>query len=366
MGMFSFLQKGSITSGNALPEIFPFQILQNKFVEADVSSTFVKILTDTIERTSGLPKKYEPLLWDNCVQNEATKGLISHLADAMTCQKDIYLVYVSAVNVLREATREEEEKIKADYEKRGESKVGVYISFKKYSKSEMLKIYSAFEHCVLASLHKTLNLSKAVQIKVSELRSSVALMDSSVAMDQARSMADALACGKDILLDVKDMIETATPDTSTTEKAIAFLEAKKAFILGLPTSYISGLQTTGIGSTGEADMRAVERGLKNYFVSIIRPTLKALFGVDVEFKTQDFRQMASALEILKTFELVDNNLISFESKQELISRMFDLDVDEEKKNIKKELKTSEANSNANTQAPNSDNQNQNTQGSRFA
>jgi len=62
MGMFDFLSKASISSGNALPEIYPFSIIQSVFVESDVSSTFVKILTDTMERTSGLPNKYEPLL----------------------------------------------------------------------------------------------------------------------------------------------------------------------------------------------------------------------------------------------------------------------------------------------------------------
>src|SRR5690606_29068033 len=152
--------------------------------------------------------------------------------------------------------------------KRGESETGVFISFKGYRRTDMLTIYSNLEYCILASLHKTVNIAKAVQIKINDLRASVSLNDSEVARAQARSIATALGKGKDVYLDVKDIIEAARIDTAPTEKAIGFLDAKRAFILSLPLSYISGLQTPGIGSTGEADARAVDNGLKQYFLTV--------------------------------------------------------------------------------------------------
>ena len=86
------------------------------------------------------------------------------------------------------------------------------------------------------------------------------------------------------MTDKEDEITNATPDISTDEKAILFLDAKRAYILSLPWLYVTGEQT-GIGASGENDMRAVERGLKQYFVSIIQPVVKALWGVETEFKS---------------------------------------------------------------------------------
>lgn len=352
MGLFNFLAGGSSTD-NGLEEIFPLNVVKNDFIRTDIVSTYIKILTDTVERTFGIKPELEPLLWDNCVQTDATEGLITLLANAMTDQKDLFLVYVPSVKVLRVATSQEEKQIREDYKTKGESKVGVFISFKKYRRTQMLNIYSDFEYCVLGSLNKTLNISKAVQVKISDLRGSVSLVDSEVAKSQGKAIANALSNGKDIMIDAKDTIETATPDTSATEKAIGFLDAKKSWILSLPTSYVSGLQTPGIGSTGEADMRAVERGLKQYFVSIIRPTLESLFGIKVEFKSQDFRQIDTALEVLKTFDLVTDENISATSKLNIIARVFELDLDQEKKNLEKEAKEREKESKKNQPSINS-------------
>lgn len=329
---FSFLSKSSKQLGDSeIAEIFPFTLKQDIFNRADILATYTKILTDTVERTHGITKKVEPLLWDSCVQSEVSEGLVTMLAQAMTDKSDLFLVYSNSVGILRKATHEEQQKIRADYEKDGESTEGVYISFKHYRRTDMLTIYSNLEYCVLASLNKTLNISKAVQIKINDLRASVSLNDSEIARSQARSIAQALGNGSDVMIDSEDTIETATPDTSSTEKAISFLDAKRAYILGLPIAYVSGLQTPGIGSTGEADMRATERGLKQYFVSIIQPVLKEIFKIETEFKSQDFRQMTTALEVLKTFDLVSDENMSRDAKREIIARVFDLDFEKEEK-----------------------------------
>lgn len=336
--------KKSLTSGESgIPEIFPLSLTNLDFSRADILATYTKILTDTLERTHGIPNDYEPLLWDNCVQSETSEGLVTLLVEAMLTKSDLFLVYVPSVNVLRKATEDEKREILNDYKERGESTNGVYISFKKYRRTDMLLIYSALEYCVIASLNKNVNLSKAVQFKMHELRSSVSLADSAVAVDQAKSIAEALRCGNDVFLDSQDIITTATPDIGPTEKAITFLDAKRAFILGLPLAYISGIQTGGIGSTGEADTRAVERGLKQYFVSILQPVLQAVFGIKVEFKSQDFRQMSSALDALRTFDLVSDENLSRQSKQEILARMFDISLEDEQKALKAEALEREAN-----------------------
>lgn len=336
---FLSLFKGKDVAGNSeLPDIFPLSVDSVAFIKSDIEATYTKILTDTLERTHGIPKEVTPLLWDNCVANETQYGLVSLLVNAMVNQRDLCIVYKKALKVIRVATREEEVKIKKDYTDTGVSTEGVFISFRNYHRTNMLKIYSALEYCILTSLHKTVNISKAVQIKISDLRSSVSLADASVPEAQARALALALKNGMDVFLDVKDQITTSTPDVSPTEKAIGFLDAKRAFYLGLPLAYISGLQTGGIGASGEADTQAIERGLKQYFFTIIHPVLLALFEADTEFKSQDFKQMNSALEALRTFELVSDNVLSNASKKDIIARMFDIDPEEEQENLEDEAK----------------------------
>lgn len=340
MGIFNFgFKTSSVSSSDSeIQEIFPLELDKNVFIESDLLNIYAKILTDTFERTHGVPKEKQSLMFDNCVQNESSEGLITLLATAMLKKTELFLVYIPSLNILRRADHAEQQLIRADYQKNGDSPKGVFISFRNYKRTDMLKIYSSFEYCVLGSLNKTLNISKAVQIKMNDLRASVSLNDSEIAKAQARSIATALGHGNDVLLDAKDVVETATVDTSSTEKAIAFLDAKKAFILGLPLAYINGEQSTGLTTTGEADTLAVERGLKQYFVSIMKPVLKAIFKIDVEFKSEDFRQMTTALETVKTFDLVDDEILSRTTKQEIIARVLNIDLDEELKNLEDEAK----------------------------
>lgn len=323
-------------TGNELPDIYPMALDAKLFCKTDMLATYAKILTDTVERTQGIPEDDEHILWDSCEQSHSSEGLVTLLAQAMVDKSDLYLVY-NETKVLRRATNEEQSQIQKDYREKAESSIGVYVSFKKYRRTDMLEIYAALEYSVLASLHRTVNVSKAVQVKISDLRKSVSLADAGIALAQAQAIADALSRGKDVAMDKNDEITTATPNIEPTEKAIAFLDSKRAFILGLPLAYISGLQTGGIGTTGEADMRAVERGLKQYFLTIIQPVLKALLKIeDLSFRSQDFRQVQAGLEALKAFELATDDYLSKQAKIDILRRMFELDPDEEQKNLEDE------------------------------
>jgi hypothetical protein len=313
---------------NEMREIFPFLFTQDDFVRIDVVSIFVKILTDVVERSHGLSDDQSALLWDNCLKSSKNDGLITMLSKSIYHRGELFLVYDASVNVVREATQDEKVTIRSDYEKQAESQVGIYVSFKNFVKIDMIKLYSGLEHSTICSLYKTMNLSKAIQLKMSDLRSSTALNDSTTAVTQAKSIADGLAKGKDILLDSKDSIETATPQLDSTKASIAFLDAKRAFYLGLPSSYINGEQTGGMNANGDIDQRAVERGLRSYFFSIVKPVLEQLFKVKIKYKSQDTRQIAQALEALKVFELTDESLVSMEQKKAIIESLLDIDADE--------------------------------------
>ncbi len=341
MSWFSFLGVGQ-PAASGIEQIFPLACPLDRFIRSDLLATYLKILTDVAERTHGLSEDERKLLWDSCVQSDGGEGLLTMLSTAMLDKTDLFLVYVPSVKVLRRATDDEERQIRVDYKALGTSTVGVFVSFKNYRLTDMLLVYSALEYCVLSSLHKTVNISKAVQVKMSDMRASVSLGDSQVVIDQARSIAEALRKGQDILLDAKDVVTTATPDVTPTEKTIAFLDAKRAYYLTLPLAYITGLQSGGIGSTGEGDTKAVERGLRLYFVSIMQPVVQAVFGKPVEFRSQDFRQIESALDVLKTFDLVSDLYLSAETKRTVAARMFDVDPEEEALIIEAEAKAAAA------------------------
>ncbi len=323
---------GGGSSETELPDVFPMPIVQSEFVCTDVRNIYAKILTDAVERTQGIPPKLAGLLWDNCLQSESSKGLISLLAGAMESKAELFLILDKTTSVLRKATPEEERVIKADYEKKAKSELGIFVSFKEYKKTDMVKLYSALEYYAISALNKNLNLSKAIQYKMADLRGGVSLSDSAMVKVQGAQMAANLRNGKDIMTDAKDIIETAKPDITPVKEALMFIDNKRCFYLGMPMSYVDGEQTGGIGSTGEGDARAVERGLKLYYFSILKPVIEELFSCKTSYKSQDFRLFDSGFNALKAFELSGERYITAENKQAIVESLFGLeeqDIDQE-------------------------------------
>lgn len=306
-----------------LPDIFPFPWKEVEFIFNDVKTVYSRILTDVLERTEGIPDDHQALLWDNCVASETSDGLISLLAKGMVDKQDVCLIYRKDLKVIRKATATEETTIKEAY-KKGEKVDGIYVTFKNYDRSDMLKLYSALEYCTAHGLHKSMNLSKAMQLKFNDLRASVADGDKSEILRQATAIAEALKAGKDVAMDAKDLLETAKPDVTAASKAMEFIDQKRSFYLGLPASYITGLARQGLGDSGEGDTKAVERGLKPYYFSIIKPVIETLFGVTTSFKSDDFAGLSASLEMLKTFEITEDVYLSEDNKRTLVNRRFGL------------------------------------------
>lgn len=318
-----------------LPVLYRMGIEADEFLRTDIRNIYQKILTDTLERTQGIPEKFQPLLWDNCLQSESSSGLVNLLAEAMESKADLAMIVNKSLGTIRKATSEERQKIDADYKANGKSPIGVFVSFRNYDKTDMIRLYSALEYCVIASLNKTLNLAKSVQFKMSEMRGTVNLKDSKDVVEQGISIATQLAAGKDVMLDKEDEIVTATPDVTAIKEGMAFIDSKRSFYLGMPISYINGEQTTGIGSTGEADAKATDRGLKSYFFSIIKPVVEAVFECSVSFKSQDITQIDAALNALKVFDLVGENFLSAENKLLVINKLLGVDGKLEKPAVDK-------------------------------
>lgn len=317
--LFSF---PSISSTVTLPNIYKLPVEQLAFVETDIKTIYSKILTDVLERTTGIKDDQLPVLWDNCLQSETSKGLVSLLADAMAGKKDLFLIYSKQLGTLREATSDEQSKIKDAYSKGNAVEGELFVSFKNFTKSDLIRFYSIIEYCIVSGLYKQANVAQALQFKMKNLRGTVAVNDKEEVKTQVQAMAEALGKGSDVYMDAEDKIENASPSVDPIKEGIALVQGKKCFYLGMPLSYVNGEITKGISDTGEGDSKAVERGLKAYYYSIVKPVVEAMFGIKTSFNTHDFRMVEAANEVLKTFELVGEEYISQENKLLIVNKLF--------------------------------------------
>lgn len=317
--LFSF---PTISTNVSIGEIYKLPIASIAYVDTDIRTIYSKILTDVLERTSGITDEQLPVLWDNCLQSETNQGLVSLLADAMAGQKDLFMVYSKQLGTLRLANSSEEQKIKEAYKAGAGSKEGVYVSFKNYKRSDLILFYSLIEYSIIGGLYKQASVAQSLQFKMKNLRGTVATNDREAVKAQVKSMAESLAAGKDIYLDSEDTITNASPSVEPINEGLALVQGKKCFYLGMPLSYVNGEITKGISDTGEGDSKAVERGLKSYYYSIIKPVVEAMFEIKTSFNTHDFRMVEAANEVLKTFELVGEEYISSENKLLIVNKLF--------------------------------------------
>lgn len=323
MGAFSWITGNN--NKQDLLDLYPMPIANAAFVKIDVVNLYKRILTDAFERCDGIPEAAKPLLWDNCLKSNKQDGLVTLLANAMYAKADLFLVYRSDLKVIRVADQAEMLTIKSDYEKTGESKTGIYVTFKNFEVTDMVKFYSGLEYCAVAGLWKQGNLSTAIQFKISDLRSSVSLADKASAQTQAQAIVNALAEGKSVSMDAKDLIETQAPDLTATKASIDFVTQKRASYLGLPASYFDGEQSSGtMSDSGKADEKAVDRGLKGWFVAICKPVADGIFKVTCEYKSDDNEGTTVALQMLKDFDLTSNEFLSADNKQKQINKAFGL------------------------------------------
>jgi hypothetical protein len=314
-----------VTLTPEIPNIWPLDVKEEVFIEQDLKALFQKILTDVCERTHGIPQDQINLLFDNCHAGSPTKGLITLLADAMYAKSELYVVYNPSLGVLRVATDEEKKQIREDYAKSAQSTVGTFITFKNFDRKDILQLYSMLEYCLIGGLHKSVKLSMAVLLKMNALREAVGAIDAPDVVAQAQDIAKSLSEGKDVLLDAKDILEMIKPDLTSVEKGMEFLNQKRAFYLGFPQSYISGQTHGGLGDSGTGETKAIDRGLKAFYYSIIKPVVEKIFSVETTFKSNDLSHLPQALEVLKAFEITGDEYLPQDQKQIIVSKVFDLE-----------------------------------------
>lgn len=332
MSWFSFLQAPK-PSGD-LPEIFPVPIKQKDFIAIDVQAIYTRILTDVFERTDGLNDDQIKLLWDSCMASDIQDGLVTLLAKAMRDKSDLFLIYFADLKLIRKANSNEQSVIRIGYGKKAEpvnldgGGVGIYVTFKSMTKSDMVSFYSALEYCAIGGVWKQGNISKALQLKFKGMRGNISLDDAGDPKAQGQSLARGLSAGQDIMIDAEDMVENAKPDLKASQSMLDLVSKKQSFYLGLPASYWDGETSGAMNDSGKADAKAVDRGLRPYFCSIAKPVVDGLFSIKVTFKSNDFEMLDSALNVLKTFDVTSDDHLSKDNKTEIVNKVFGLPKDE--------------------------------------
>ncbi|MDR2709178.1 MAG: hypothetical protein LBC07_04300 [Elusimicrobiota bacterium] len=316
----NFLSRKQETEFNVTFESpFTFPIDEINYLNIKLSLLFSKILRDCFARSEGISDKIKPLFWDTVVKAygkaNADKGLISLLSTAMAAQTDLFLIYKNGV--LRQADEPLEiEQIMQSF-KNGNAKVGYWFSFKDFDLSKILRLLFSFQLAIMATTFTGLNVSKALQFKINDLRKLVADTESEMPTNQVKKINEGLKAGKSIVIDALDKIETTHIEMSSVESGIKFINGLIAEALNMPLSYVNGELTTGISTTGESDSIAIERGLESIFNSVFKPSVDEIFKLDIRFVSENWRILLSSGSALQTIESLSEDIVPLAVKQRM-------------------------------------------------
>lgn len=312
---------------NSTSDIDPFWLLsisQALFCELQLRAIYTRILTDVIARSETIPTVYRSLLRDS-MEGFGQRGLVEHIVHAMANQSDLVLKYEAGI--LYVPNYGEKQQIVDGWKNGIKPANTLLLSFRNYYKTTIMRQYLHHKYLLLGTQHRALNLSSALIMKIDNMRATVSLKDSPVAIEQAREIAIALVNGSPAILDSKDIIELPKVDIGPIKEVANDLQSEISLILGLPLSWVAGKQKVGLGDSGDADARAIDRGLEPYFWESIYPAFELLFGVKLKFRSENFEMLAQGLEALRTFELIGDDLISLENKRRIISSLLNIEND---------------------------------------
>lgn len=313
MGVFSFWGNRKQTENDVinLPEVFCLKLGLDDFIKEKALSFYEALLTQCYLRSENFPDDKATTLWNryNMVDPILSKGVISLLATALVEKRTMAIAYDKATNVAYEALGEKYTKIYEDYEKRLKSDDGIFVNFALYYKTDLLIVYLALLFNALKASGVQLGLAQALKFKAAELRTTQANNSSAEWKTQGNAIVSALKEGRPVLIDKEDDIELTKLDISPVKNAIEFYAQLIAGEFNLTTSFVTGILTNGMNSTGEAELEFNENGIKTFFMSIFKPNVDELLKININFKTDNYRQTAElvkAIPYLESSEVVTN------------------------------------------------------------
>jgi len=313
-----FFGRNSESTDMILNSPFQIQLPKEEFIKIKTENLFKKILYRVYSRVEGATDSEKiKSLFDSRERSGAQRGLISLIAEAMSCQKEIAIIY--ELGIARIAKTEDRTAIVADYEKNAKSDIGILIDFRFYHLTSLVRTYYSMIYDILVSMNTQVGLAKALQIKISSLRGTVSAVGKDEPINQAKSINESLKAGRSVLLDKNDIVETLTLNSDAVKNAISLVNSQLATELGVSLSFINGELTTGMSATGEADANADEYGFQDFFNSIFKPVCDRLYGWNLNFVSDDWRYFSAMIGSLIAVE--NSSLLSESQKKVFAERL---------------------------------------------
>ena len=319
--MFGMNKEKNLIQKDNLSLSFDLSLKEKDFVDYMVSDLYQSILTmcfDKIifpESEKDFKDKIIPSFYDNLSVEGINKGIIKNLAYAIVLNQPVFLVNASAGDdiIVRQGTEEELQKYKKE---QGNIKKQIQMDFTKYNQSKALRLFYSMIYWIIRATNTNVKISNSVLVKIAKLRELVAKEDAEEVIKQAKEINDAIKKGNSIIADKDDTMERLEINSQATKDALDVVFSLISGLIKMPLSFVNGELTTGLTQTGDSDNLAIERGLKNYYYTILKPCTEKLFETKTRFTSDNTAKLKTLIGILPQLEL--STLLTDEEKRAII------------------------------------------------
>ena len=319
--MFGITKEKNLIQKENLSLSFDLSLKEKDFVDYMISDLYQSILTmcfDKIifpESEKDFKDKITPSFYDNLSVEGINKGIIKNLAYGIVQNQKVFLVNASAGDniIIRQGTQEELQK----YEKeQGNIKNQIEMDFTKYNQSKTLRLFYSMIYWIIRATNTNVKISNSVLVKIAKLRELVAKEDADDVIKQAKEINEAIKRGNSIIADKDDTMERLEINSQATKDALDIAFSLVSGLIKMPLSFVNGELTTGLTQTGDSDNLAIERGLKNYYYTILKPCIEKLFDTKTRFTSDNTAKLKTLIGILPQLEL--STLLTDEEKRAII------------------------------------------------
>lgn len=319
--MFGITKEKNLIQKENLSLNFDLSLKEKNFVDYMISDLYQSILTmcfDKIifpEAEKDFKDKITPSFYDNLSVEGINKGIIKNLAYSIVQNQKVFLVNVSNGDntIVRQGTQEELQK----YEKeQGNIKNQIEMDFTKYNQSKTLRLFYSMIYWIIRATNTNVKISNSVLVKIARLRELVAKEDAENVIKHAKEINEAIEQGDSIVADKDDTMERLEINSQATKDALDIVFSLISGLIKMPLSFVNGELTTGLTQTGDSDNLAIERGLKNYYYTILKPCTEKLFDTKTRFTSDNTAKLKTLIGILPQLEL--STLLTDEEKRAII------------------------------------------------
>lgn len=319
--MFGINKEKNLIQKDNLSLSFNLSLKETEFVDYMVSDLYQSILTMCFDKIifpdaeKDFKDKITPSFYDNLSVEGINKGIIKNLAYGIVQNQKVFFVNASAGDniIVRQGTQEELQK----YEKeQGNIKNQIQMDFTKYNQSKALKLFYSMIYWIIRATNTNVKISNSVLVKIAKLRELVAKEDADDVIKQAKEINDAIKRGNSIIADKDDTMERLEINSQATKDALDVAFSLVSGLIKMPLSFVNGELTTGLTQTGDSDNLAIERGLKNYYYTILKPCTEKLFETKTRFSSDNTAKLKTLIGILPQLEL--STLLTDDEKRSII------------------------------------------------